>query len=55
MSLERLSLAAEPGGRTLLVATSLLDSFQGRDAMIASGMEDGVRQGYERLDQVLAG
>jgi hypothetical protein len=37
------------------VGTSLLDSFEGRDAMIASGMEVGVREGYERLDEVLAG
>ncbi|MEX1162696.1 MAG: hypothetical protein WEB03_03855 [Nitriliruptor sp.] len=37
------------------MGTSLLDSFEGRDAMIASGMEVGIREGYERLDEVLAG
>ena len=41
-------------GRTRLVATSLVDSFEGRDAFVASGMEVGVREGYERLDELLA-
>ena len=41
-------------GRTRLTATSLVDSFAARDAFIASGMEVGVREGYERLDEVLA-
>ncbi len=26
-----------------------------RDAFLASGMESGVREGYERLDELLAG
>jgi hypothetical protein len=32
-----------------------VDSFEGRDAFLASGMETGVREGYERLDDLLAG
>jgi hypothetical protein len=36
------------------VATSLADSFEARDAMVASGMETGIVEGYERLDEVLA-
>jgi hypothetical protein len=43
------------GGRTRLTATSLVDSFEGRDAFLAGGMEVGVREGYERLDALLAG
>ena len=43
-----------PGGRSRLTATSLVDSFEARDAFLASGMETGVRQGYERLDDLLA-
>jgi hypothetical protein len=39
---------------TRLSTSSLVDSFEGRDAFIASGMEVGVREGYERLDEVLA-
>ena len=55
VSLERLTLEDLGDGRTRLTATSLVDSFEGRDAFVASGMETGVVQGYERLDQVLAG
>jgi uncharacterized protein YndB with AHSA1/START domain len=53
VALERLVLE-DLGGRTRLVATSLVDSFEGRDAFLASGMDVGVREGYERLDELLA-
>ncbi|NWJ70122.1 SRPBCC family protein [Pseudonocardia sp. ICBG1122] len=52
--LETLTLTALPGGRTRLVAESLFDSFDSRDGMLASGMEVGVVQGHERLDELLA-
>jgi uncharacterized protein YndB with AHSA1/START domain len=55
VALERLVLEDLGDGRTRLVATSLVDSFEGRDAFLASGMEVGVREGYERLDDLLAG
>ena len=55
VALEKLRLEALPGGRTRLVATSLVDSFADRDAFVASGMETGVVEGYEQLDEVLAG
>ena len=42
------------GGRTRLIATSLVDSFEDRDAFVASGMETGILEGYERLDDLLA-
>ena len=54
VALERLMFEDLGDGRTRLTSTSLVDSFEGRDAFVASGMEDGVRQGYERLDEVLA-
>jgi uncharacterized protein YndB with AHSA1/START domain len=54
VALEKLTLEELPGGRTRLTATSLCDSFADRDAMIASGMEHGVREGYEQLDELLA-
>jgi uncharacterized protein YndB with AHSA1/START domain len=54
VALERLVLEDLGDGRTRLTATSLCDSFEGRDAMIASGMETGVVEGYERLDELLA-
>lgn len=55
IALERLELEALPGGRCRLVATSLVDSFEGRDAFVASGMETGVQEGYRKLDALLAG
>lgn len=41
-------------GRTRVTTKSVLDSFEARDGMIASGMETGVVEGYERLDDLLA-
>lgn len=55
VSLDTLTLEDLGDGRTRLVASSLLDSIESRDGMIASGMEVGVREGYERLDDLLAG
>jgi len=55
VALERLVLEDLGDGRTRLTAMSLVDSFEARDAMVASGMGDGVRQSYERLDELLAG
>ena len=37
------------------MATSLVGSFEARDAFVAGGTADGVREGSERLDEVLAG
>lgn len=54
VALERLELTDLGDGRTLLTATSLVDSFEARDAFLAGGMESGVREGYERLDALLA-
>jgi uncharacterized protein YndB with AHSA1/START domain len=42
------------GGKTLIKARSVFQSVEDRDGMIASGMEHGVVEGYERLDEVLA-
>jgi uncharacterized protein YndB with AHSA1/START domain len=41
-------------GRTRVTTTSVVDSVEGRDAIIASGMEGGLRESYERLDELLA-
>jgi uncharacterized protein YndB with AHSA1/START domain len=54
VALERLTLEDLPGGRTRLVVISLVESFQARDAMLASGMAHGIRESYEKLDQLLA-
>jgi uncharacterized protein YndB with AHSA1/START domain len=54
VALERVIFTDLGDGRTRLTATSLVDSFAGRDAFLASGMDVGVREGYERLDETLA-
>jgi uncharacterized protein YndB with AHSA1/START domain len=54
VALERLVLEDIGDGRTRLVVTSLVDSFESRDAFVASGMDVGIRESYERLDEVLA-
>ncbi|MCK9519925.1 MAG: SRPBCC family protein [Dehalococcoidia bacterium] len=54
VALEKLGFEDLGNGRTRLTATSLVDSFEDRDAFVASGMEQGVREGYERLDELLA-
>ena len=55
VSLDTLVLTDLPGGRTRLEVTSVVDSIEGRDAMLASGMETGVNEGYVALDRLLAG
>lgn len=54
VALETLTFEDLGGGRTRLHAQSLVDSFEGRDAWLASGMEVGVDQGYAKLDCLLA-
>ena len=54
VALEKLKFEDLGDGRTRLVATSVTDSFEGRDAFVASGMAEGVIQGYQRLDEILA-
>jgi uncharacterized protein YndB with AHSA1/START domain len=53
VALERLVFDDLGDGRTRLTATSLVDSFADRDAFLASGMDTGVRESYERLDELL--
>ena len=53
VALERIMFEDLGNGRTLLTSTSLVDSFEGRDEFLANGMDVGVREGYERLDDVL--
>ncbi len=53
VALERADFEELAGGRTRLTVTSLVGSFEERDAILASGMEHGVREGYEKLDELL--
>lgn len=44
----------EQGGRTTLTQTMRYESREARDAVLKSGMQQGVTAGYERLDVLLA-
>jgi len=54
VSLETLTVTDLGNGWTRLRGQSLVDSFEGRDAWLASGMETGVTEGYAKLDALLA-
>lgn len=53
VALERLVLEDLGNGRSRLTATSVVESLEARDAMLASGMEEGIVASYERLDELL--
>ena len=53
--LETLLLEELPNGRTRLTTQSVYRSVADRDGMVQAGMETGVVEGYERLDQILEG
>lgn len=55
VALETLVFEDLGDGTTRLRAQSLVDSFEGRDAWLASGMQTGVDEGYAKLDSLLAG
>jgi hypothetical protein len=42
-----------PGDRTRVTAQSVFQSVADRDGMVQSGMENGVIQSHERLDEIL--
>jgi len=54
VSLDRLELVDLGGGRTLVRTHSVYQSVEARDAMVDSGMADGMEQGYQQLDALLA-
>lgn len=54
VALEILTLEELDGGRCRLRALSVGESVEARDQMIASGMEAGIIEGYEQLDELLS-
>jgi uncharacterized protein YndB with AHSA1/START domain len=48
-----LKFEALPGNRTRLTSQSVFQSVADRDGMVRSGMERGVNEGYDRLDDLL--
>jgi uncharacterized protein YndB with AHSA1/START domain len=54
VSLDKLALEDIGGGRTRAHIHSVYQSLQDRDGMVQAGMGDGVTEGFERLDELLA-
>ena len=52
--LETIVFEGLPNGRSRIRSQSVFQSVADRDGMIESGMEHGVNEGYERLDEILA-
>jgi uncharacterized protein YndB with AHSA1/START domain len=43
----------EIGGRTVIHMNSVFQSVEARDAMVGAGMAEGVKEGFEQLDELL--
>lgn len=54
VSLETAQFEVLPGNRTRVTVHSIFQSVADRDGMVQSGMERGVNEGHERLDELLA-
>jgi uncharacterized protein YndB with AHSA1/START domain len=53
VSMDTLTLE-ERDGKTTVRTNSLFQSVEARDAMVQSGMAEGMNDGYDRLDELLA-
>lgn len=51
--LDTLKLEELPDNRTKLTDQSVFQSVEDRDGMMQSGMEQGINESYDRLDEVL--
>ena len=47
------AMLEEHDGSTLMTAVSLAPSVEARDMIVASGMESGARETYDRLDEII--
>ncbi len=54
VSLDELRLV-EQDGRTVAMLRSVHQTVEARDAMIAAGMSEGMNDGFDKLDELLAG
>ena len=53
VTLETMKFEALPGGRTRLTVQSVFQSVADRDGMLQSGMESGLNDTYNRLEELL--
>jgi uncharacterized protein YndB with AHSA1/START domain len=54
VSLETMSFVDLGNDRTRIESVSVVDTKEARDAMMSSGMDVGVNEGYAKLDELLA-
>ena len=54
VSLDAMTFTDLGDGRSRVTSVSVVDSLEARDAILASGMEVGVYEGYAKLDALLA-
>ncbi|WP_418607225.1 SRPBCC family protein [Georgenia sp. SUBG003] len=55
VSIEFLTFMDLGGGRSKVSGHSVYPSMEARDGMVSSGMEQGMSEGYERLEELLLG
>ena len=55
VAIESMTFERLEGGRSRLRGRSVYPSLEARDGMVQSGMEQGVTEGYERLDALVTG
>jgi uncharacterized protein YndB with AHSA1/START domain len=53
VSLDSNTFESLPGGRSRLSTHSVFPSVDARDGIVASGMEAGIVEGYERLEELV--
>ena len=54
VSLETATFEPLEGGRCRITGVSVVESLEIRDQILASGMDVGVNEGFEKLDELLA-
>ena len=54
VALETMTMIDLGDGRTRIETVSIVDTMEARDAIMVSGMDVGVNEGYEKLDELLA-
>ena len=54
VSIETLTFESLPDGRTRLKGHATYPSIEDRDAIVSSGMEHGMRDGYDKLEALVA-
>ena len=53
-SLDRIEFEELADERTRIVVSASFPSIEARDSMVEAGMERGIEEGYEKLDELLA-